>query len=83
MEQGIEDGRKALQGLRLSDTAPLDLVQAFSGIQRELAVPSDVEFRVTVIGEERPLHLGIQYEIYRIGREALINAFRHSRGDTG
>jgi signal transduction histidine kinase len=79
MEQGIEDGRKALQGLRLSDTAPLDLVQAFSGIQRELAVPSDVEFRVTVIGEERPLHLGIQHQIYRIGREALINAFRHSR----
>ncbi|HZW95096.1 MAG TPA: PAS domain S-box protein [Candidatus Eremiobacteraceae bacterium] len=79
MQQGIEDGRKALQGLRLSDTAPLDLVQAFSGIQRELAVPSDVEFRVTVIGEKRPLPLAIQHEIYRIGREALINAFRHSR----
>jgi hypothetical protein len=79
MEQGIEDGRKALQGLRLSDAAPLDLVQAFSGIQRELAVPFDVDFRVTVIGEKRPLHLAIQHEIYRIGREALINAFRHSR----
>jgi len=79
MEQGIEDGRKALQGLRLYDTAPLDLVQAFSGIQHELAVPFDVDFRVTVIGEERALHLGIQHEIYRIGREALINAFRHSR----
>jgi PAS domain S-box-containing protein len=79
MEQGIEDGRKALQGLRLPDTAPLDLVQAFSGIQRELAVPFDVEFRLTVIGEERPLRLGIQHEIYRIGHEALINAFRHSR----
>jgi len=79
MEQGIEDGRKALQGLRLSDTAPLDLVQAFSGIQRELAVPSDVEFRVTVTGEEQHLHPAIQHEIYRISREALINAFRHSR----
>jgi PAS domain S-box-containing protein len=79
MEQGIEDGRKALQGLRLSDAHPLDLVHAFSSIHRELAVPSDVEFRVTVIGEKRPLHLAIQHEIYRIGREALINAFRHSR----
>jgi len=79
MEQGIEDGRRALQGLRLPETAPRDLVHAFSGIQRELAVPSDVEFRVTVIGEERALHLAIQHEIYRIGREALINAFRHSR----
>jgi signal transduction histidine kinase len=79
MEQGIEEGRRALQGLRLSDAHPLNLVQAFSGIQRELAVPSDVEFRVTVIGEERPLHLAIQHEICRIGREALINAFRHSR----
>jgi len=79
MEQGIEDGRKALQGLRLPDTVPLDLVQAFSGIQREFVVPSDVEFRVSVIGQKRPLHLTIQHEIYRIGREALINAFRHSR----
>src|ERR1700751_833473 len=48
-------------------------------MQRELAVPSGVEFRVSVIGEQRPLHLAIQHEIYRIGREALINAFRQSR----
>jgi PAS domain S-box-containing protein len=79
MQQGIEDGRKAIQGLRLSDAAPLDLIQAFSGIQRELAVSSDVEFRVTVSGEQRALHPAVAHEIYRIGSEALINAFRHSR----
>jgi len=79
MSQGIEEGRNTIQDLRLSDAHPLDLVHGFSGIQRELAVPSDVEFRVTVIGEEQPLHPPIQHEIYRIGREALINAFRHSR----
>jgi hypothetical protein len=46
MEQGIEAGRKAIHGLHIFDACPLDLAQVFSGIQRELAVPSDVEFRV-------------------------------------
>jgi signal transduction histidine kinase len=57
----------------------LDLVHAFSSIQREFSVPSDIEFRVTVLGDQRPLHQAVQHEVYRIGREALINAFRHSR----
>jgi len=79
MEQGVEDGRKAIQGLRLSDAHPLDLVQAFSCVQRELAVPSDIEFRVAVSGRQSPLHPAVQHEIYRIGREALTNAFRHAK----
>jgi PAS domain S-box-containing protein len=77
MEQGIEDGRIALQGLR--DSRPLDMVQALSRIPQELSVQSDIEFGVVVTGEQRPLPLSIQQEVYRIGKEALINAFRHSR----
>ncbi len=39
----------------------------------------NVDFRVIVDGERRPLHPLLRDEVYRIGREALINAFRHSR----
>jgi signal transduction histidine kinase len=78
MEQGIEEGRNAIQGLRSSVPGTLDLVLALSGVQRELAVEPDVDFRVSVAGRQQPLQGSIKHELYRIGREALVNAFRHS-----
>ena len=78
MEQGIEEGRNAIQGLRSSVPGTLDLVLALSGVQRELAVEADVDFRVSVAGRQQPLQGPIKHELYRIGREALVNAFRHS-----
>jgi PAS domain S-box-containing protein len=77
-QQGIQEGRTAIQGLRSSDTHKLDLVQALSGIQQELQVQPDVDVRVAVTGQQRPLQPEIDIEVYRIGREALVNAFRHS-----
>jgi len=80
MDQGIEDGRKTIQGLRESDSHTLDLVLALSNVQQELAVHQpDIDFRVTVNGRQKPLWPLIRHEIYRIGREALVNAFRHSQ----
>ena len=78
MEQGIEEGRATIQGLRSSDSRPWDLVLALSGVQQELEVPSDIDFRVSVEGREQPLRPAIRQEIYRIGKEALVNAFCHS-----
>jgi PAS domain S-box-containing protein len=78
MEQGIEEGRATIQGLRSSDSRPWDLVLALSGVQQELEVPSDIDFRVSVEGREQPLRPAVRQEIYRIGKEALVNAFCHS-----
>jgi PAS domain S-box-containing protein len=78
MEQGIDEGRSAIQGLRSSDSRTLDLVLALSGVQQELSVEPDVDFRVSVAGRQQPLRPPIKDEVYRIGREALVNAFRHS-----
>jgi signal transduction histidine kinase len=78
MEQGIDEGRSAIQGLRSSDLRTLDLVLALSGVQQELSVEPDVDFRVSVAGRQQPLLPDIRQEIYRIGREALVNAFCHS-----
>ena len=79
MEQGIEEGRATIQGLRSSDSRAWDLVLALSGVQQELGLPSDnIDFRVSVEGREQPLRPAIRQEIYRIGKEALVNAFCHS-----
>ena len=78
MGQVIDEGRNAVRGLRSHQTASLDLEQAFSRIQGEL-LAEGVAFRVIVDGERKRLHPVLRDEVYRIGREALLNAFRHAR----
>lgn len=83
MRQVIEEGRNAVRGLRTARSASLDLEQSFARIQQEIAASDPdserVEFRVVVDGQRRPLHPMLRDEVYRIGREAVINAFRHAR----
>jgi signal transduction histidine kinase len=79
MGQVIDDGRNTLRGLRSSGRGPDDLEQAFSRIPQELSVQRPIDFRVIVDGRVRPLHPVIRDDVYRIGHEALSNAFRHSQ----
>lgn len=82
MRQVIEEGRNAVRGLRSPESPSLDLEHAFSRIPNELAAGQhavrDVQFRVIVDGEPRPFEPVLRDEVYKIGREALINAFRHA-----
>jgi signal transduction histidine kinase/ligand-binding sensor domain-containing protein len=78
MSQVIDEGRSALRGLRTQNDISLDLEQAFSRIREEFAFCENVAFRVIVNGQPRRLHPLLRDEVYRIGREALVNAFRHS-----
>ncbi len=79
MAQVIEEGRSTVRGLRASTSGDGDLGQAFSRIKEELAIGDQVAFRVIIAGQPRSLHPILRDEVYRIGREALVNAFRHSR----
>ena len=79
MGQVIDDGRNAVRGLRSSVAESTDLEQAFSRILPELGVERAIDFKVIVEGSARPLHPVIRDEAYRIGREALANAARHSQ----
>jgi signal transduction histidine kinase len=80
MREVIDEGRNALRGLRSSNSGGLlDLEQAFSQVQRELDTGEGMNFRVIVEGSSRPLHPVVRDEVYRIGREALVNASRHAR----
>ena len=69
------DGESDLS--KLAATQPLS--SAFAGIPDELNLPLETRFRVIVIGRQRPLKPSLREEAYRIGREAIANALRHSR----
>jgi signal transduction histidine kinase/ligand-binding sensor domain-containing protein len=79
MGQVIDDGRNALRGLRSSTAESDDLERVLSQILQEFVLQQPIDFRVIVEGQARPLHPVIRDEVYRVGREALANAFRHSR----
>src|SRR5262249_5408125 len=79
MGKGIEESRNAIHGLRSSNSDISDLVLALSRIQEELKADSDIRFSVKVTGQQRQWPPQTQNEIYRIGREALVNAFCHSK----
>ena len=77
MRQVIDEGRDAVRGLRSGPSADSDLGQAFAAIEHELVDRSEA-YSVIVGGQPRPLHPLIRDEVYRIGREALMNAVRHA-----
>jgi signal transduction histidine kinase len=76
--QVIEEGRNVVRGLRSDGSHSPDLEQAFSHVRQELSAGARSAFRVVVEGRPRPMHPIIRDEVYRIGREAVVNAFRHS-----
>ena len=79
MDQGIEEGRNTIQGLRSSDFRGVDLALAFSQLRQEIGAQREIDFSVFVVGRQQPLLASVARDVYRIGKEALVNAFRHSR----
>ena len=79
MGQVIEEGRDAVRGLRSTSGNADDLETAFSQIGQEFGGEQLKDYRIIVEGTERQLHPLIRDEAYRIGREALANAFRHAQ----
>jgi signal transduction histidine kinase len=81
MSQVIEEGRNTLRGIRSSTESSDQVEQEFLRMRKELGMDEKINFRVVVEGSPRPLHTLIRDEIYGIGREAMVNAFRHSGAD--
>jgi signal transduction histidine kinase len=79
MDRVLDDGRRAVQGLRSSQECFPSLGEALAAVPNDLGLLSAVGFQVVVEGRQRDLSGGVRDELYRVGREAIINAFRHSR----
>lgn len=80
-DRALDDGRLAIEGLRKSPELRPSLGHALANVPAELGFPSAVGFRVIVEGRQRLLRNDMSDEIYRIGREAIVNAYRHSRAE--
>jgi len=77
MDRVSGEGRIAVRGLRTESGD--DLEQAFCLVQQEYASRNGADFEMTVEGRVRPIRPLVRDEVYCIGREALVNAFRHAR----
>jgi signal transduction histidine kinase/ligand-binding sensor domain-containing protein len=79
--KAVTEGRDAVQGLRSSTLITNDLARSIGllteGLRSEQADGKCPEFRVQVEGKTRDLPPLVRDEVYRIGAEAVSNAFRH------
>jgi signal transduction histidine kinase len=88
----INEGRQAVDGLRVAGPAGTDLPQALADLGSEFEpdksttgqLPDNYrgaapDFRVLVQGRAIALKPIVRDEVYRIAREAVRNSFRHAR----
>jgi signal transduction histidine kinase len=78
LQEVVDESRAAVRGLRAPPSRLADLEGAFARVREEFAVPESTRFRILVDGPPRALNPLIRDQVYRIGREGLSNAFRHS-----
>jgi signal transduction histidine kinase len=79
VDRTLDEGCRTVEGLRSPHRLGGSLGQALAGVPSDLCLPESTRFRVVVHGKERALADGPFEEVYRIGREAILNAYRHSR----
>jgi ligand-binding sensor domain-containing protein/signal transduction histidine kinase len=77
--QAMLEGREALQSLRGTTTHSNDLAEALQRAAiEEYRVRGSMEIVFSVEGTATEMHPIVRDEIYRIGYEAIRNAYRHS-----
>ncbi len=77
LELALAESRAALKGLRTSGSPENNLAKQLSDVASDARTP-DLAFRLLITGESRALRPVIQYEVFRIASEAIVNAYKHS-----
>ncbi|HEY2684660.1 MAG TPA: triple tyrosine motif-containing protein [Steroidobacteraceae bacterium] len=81
-DEAISKGRESVRDLWDPTLTETDLGQALAGFGVEFSQTSPAPaplFHVMVEGDSRPFNSLVRDEVYRFAREAIRNAFRHSR----
>jgi signal transduction histidine kinase len=78
VRRAVDEGRAAIRGIHTASTAPSSLEEALSNFLNEVAPAGGRRLRIFVQGTPRALNRAIQEQLFLIGREAVINALRHS-----
>ncbi len=79
VRQAVDEGRAALRGIQTASLAPSNLDEALSNFLNELAFGQGLRPRIFVQGKPRALTSELQEQLFLIGREAVMNALRHSQ----
>jgi signal transduction histidine kinase len=82
VDRALDEGREAVQELRDSVLADLDLAASIGSLGEELTAGAPVhavpEYRVVVLGKPRALPVAVRDNAYQVAREAVRNALRHA-----
>jgi signal transduction histidine kinase/ligand-binding sensor domain-containing protein len=78
-DQVLLEGRQSVRDLRVEGAGSNELSGTLARCGEELAEDSASLFSLSVVGTSQALAPIVFNEVYRIGREALINAFQHSQ----
>jgi len=78
-KSALDEGRRALNDLRSAPLTADDFVKSFSQLSEQFAGHSGTRVDVVVEGRERSLSVVAGNDFLQIGRQAIMNAFQHSR----
>lgn len=81
-DEVLVDSRDRVHDLRVSEGATKDLMVTFDALGKELQEGRAAKFKVAARGTRRDIDPVIREEIYLVGREAILNAFRHAEAAT-
>ena len=77
-EESLREARERVWEMRDVALASDDLATALETIARERSAGTSMEVAVTTTGNTRRLSRSLEDAVYRIGREAIVNAVRHA-----
>jgi signal transduction histidine kinase len=75
-------GRAGIRGIHPALPRPESLEKAFSDLLHEVAPERGIRLRIFIEGKRRALRPATQEQVSLIGREAVVNALRHSKATT-
>jgi signal transduction histidine kinase/ligand-binding sensor domain-containing protein len=74
----LNESRARVKDLRAPTSSGVELTHALAAAGEQLRLAHPVGFRATTAGAPRELHPIVRDEALLLGREALVNAFRHA-----
>ena len=74
----LVQGRESLRDLRGEPSTLMTIGEELECFAQECRLDSGAQFDLETLGQPCPLHPVIRDEIIQVGREAILNAFRHS-----
>jgi signal transduction histidine kinase len=79
LSRALQLVRPVIRGIHTALPLPASLEQAFSALLHEIKPGRGVTLRIFIEGKQQALRPAVQERLFLIGREAVVNALRHSK----